>query len=56
MSCIIDLDLLCLQYDTDWSYNSKSLYILISDSGDVKRDIGHILDFITRLKCLQVCC
>ena len=26
----------------------------ISESGDVKRDIGHILDFITRLKHLQV--
>ena len=26
----------------------------LTDSGDVKRDIGHILDFITRLKCLQV--
>lgn len=25
------------------------------ESGDVKRDIGHILDFITRLKHLQVC-
>ncbi|XP_052213948.1 nischarin-like isoform X1 [Dreissena polymorpha] len=24
------------------------------ESGDVKRDLGHILDFITRLKCLQV--
>ncbi|XP_052780281.1 nischarin-like isoform X2 [Mya arenaria] len=24
------------------------------DGGDVKRDLGHILDFITRLKCLQV--
>ncbi|KAL4225987.1 hypothetical protein ACF0H5_013974 [Mactra antiquata] len=25
------------------------------ESGDVKRDLGHILDFITRLKCLRVC-
>ncbi|XP_053377784.1 nischarin-like isoform X2 [Mercenaria mercenaria] len=25
------------------------------ESGDVKRDLGHILDFITRLKCIQVC-
>ncbi|GAB1600647.1 nischarin isoform X4 [Argonauta hians] len=25
------------------------------DSGDVKKDIGHILDFITRLKHLKIC-
>lgn len=31
-----------------------NLDLYITESGDVKKDIGHILDFITRVKCLKV--
>ena len=42
-----------------WKYQTqclivKGLFVYLTESGDVKRDLGHILDFITRVKCLQV--
>ncbi|XP_025106237.1 nischarin-like isoform X3 [Pomacea canaliculata] len=31
------------------------IFTNLGDSGDVKKDLGHILDFITRAKNLQIC-
>lgn len=32
----------------------KKFILFIIESGDVKKDIGYILDFIIRVKCLKV--
>ena len=33
----------------------KEINSHVSDSGDARKDLGHVLDFITRLKYLKVC-
>lgn len=47
MTWSLEKDFISAIYYLNWD-------LFITESGDVKKDIGHILDFITRVKCLKV--